>query len=173
MRLSIPALALAITFAACAHASHMHGTTASPNPAAYGAAVENGYKRARAATNAFHALDSAVAAGYVAAVQNCVADSVHGAMGYHHINRALLDNKADVERPEYLIYERMPGGTYVLNAVEYIIPYRIWPRDSTPPLVMGQKMRQNDPLNLWNLHFWIWKTNPAGLFAEWNPDVHC
>jgi hypothetical protein len=98
---------------------------------------------------------------------------VHGAMGYHHVNRALVDNKVEVERPEFVLYERRPDGSYVMNAVEYIVPYRVWPRDSVPPKVLGRDMLRNDPLNLWNLHMWVWSKNPAGLFAEWNPNVRC
>lgn len=146
---------------------------ASPSPSAYGKEVEAGYATVRTATARFRALDTAVAAGYVANVAQCVSDSMHGAMGYHHINRAYLDNKVEVERPEFLIYERKPDGKYVLNAVEYIVPYRVWPKDSVPPKLLGRDMRRNDPLNLWNLHMWVWTKNSAGLFAEWNPDVHC
>jgi hypothetical protein len=25
----------------------------------------------------------------------------------------------------------------------------------------------------YELHAWIWKFNPLGLFADWNPRVHC
>ncbi len=25
----------------------------------------------------------------------------------------------------------------------------------------------------YDLHVWLWKENPEGLFAEWNPDVTC
>jgi hypothetical protein len=28
-------------------------------------------------------------------------------------------------------------------------------------------------LNHLDLHVWLWKTNPAGLFAPTNPDVKC
>jgi hypothetical protein len=24
-----------------------------------------------------------------------------------------------------------------------------------------------------DLHLWLWKHNPSGLFAMWNPRVHC
>lgn len=24
-----------------------------------------------------------------------------------------------------------------------------------------------------DLHAWIWKHNPSGTFAEWNPNVRC
>jgi len=23
------------------------------------------------------------------------------------------------------------------------------------------------------LHVWIWRENPSGMFADWNPTVHC
>ena len=23
------------------------------------------------------------------------------------------------------------------------------------------------------MHAWVWKDNPAGMFADWNPDVTC
>jgi hypothetical protein len=148
-------------------------TTAPANASAYGAEVEEGYAKVRAATARFRVLDSAVTAGYVASVPQCVADSVHGAMGYHHINRALLDNKVEVEHPEFLIYERMPDGAYVLNGVEYIVPFRVWPKDSVPPKLLGRDMLKNEALSLWNLHMWVWSKNPSGLFAEWNPAVQC
>jgi hypothetical protein len=25
----------------------------------------------------------------------------------------------------------------------------------------------------WSLHVWLWKDNPNGLFAAFNPDVSC
>jgi len=25
----------------------------------------------------------------------------------------------------------------------------------------------------YDLHVWAWQANPAGTFAEWNPNVHC
>ena len=25
----------------------------------------------------------------------------------------------------------------------------------------------------YDLHVWLWKHNPSGLFAEWNPSVTC
>ena len=27
--------------------------------------------------------------------------------------------------------------------------------------------------DFWALHAWIWKFNPSGTFAMWNPDVNC
>jgi len=53
------------------------------------------------------------------------------------------------------------------------VPYRAHPREAEPPTVMGQKLKQSDELKLWYLHVWIWRDNPAGMFADWNPSVGC
>lgn len=149
--------------------------TATPAPSlrGHGPEVQEGFARVRAATAAFVSLDSAVAAGYAREVPRCFADPHHGAMGFHHINRGYVDARAEVERPEILLYERQPEGGYRLNGVEYIIPFRVWPSDSVPPRIMGLTMKQEHELRLWYLHMWAWTENSAGLFADWNPAVKC
>lgn len=127
----------------------------------------------RAATRPFMTLDSAVAAGYPPDVPDCLIHEHHGAMGYHHINRDYLDAKAEIGRPEILLYERLADGRYRLNGVEYIVPYRFWPRDSLAPTILGQTMRREDNLNFWYLHVWAWTENPDGLFADFHPAVSC
>jgi hypothetical protein len=129
--------------------------------------------RVRRATEPFRSLEAAVAAGYTETVQKCVAHAEHGAMGFHHTNRTLLDDNLDVERPEILVYERVPDGSYVLNGIEYVVPYSARSRDAEPPVIMGQKLKAADGLQLWYLHVWIWKRNVNGVFADWNPDVEC
>ena len=135
--------------------------------------VQSGIARLRAATKPFHVLDSAVAAGYAPKVAACLIHEHHGAMGYHHNNPALADAKVEIEKPEILLYERMPDGAYRLNGVEYIVPYRAWPRDSTAPLVMGMTMKREDNLKFWYLHAWAWSENADGMFADFNPSVKC
>lgn len=127
----------------------------------------------RNATRPFRSLDSAVAAGYARDVSACLVHEHHGAMGYHHVNARLMDGSVEVARPEILLYERMPDGTYRLNGVEFIVPYRDWPQDSTPPLVMGAGMLREDNLQFWYLHVWAWRENPDGLFANFHPEVRC
>ena len=127
----------------------------------------------RAATRRFQPLDSAVAAGYARDVADCLVHEHHGAMGYHHTNRALADAKVETARPEILLYERRPDGAYHLNGVEYIVPYRAWPRDSIPPVALGQTMKHEDNLQIWYLHAWAWTTNTDGVFADFNPAVQC
>lgn len=172
-----------IAIAACSRAPHggmssmsssMSSKKTSPaDPASYGSEVEAGYARVRSATSAFKNLASAVAAGYAENVKQCLADSAHGAMGYHHINRALLDTKIEYDKPEILLYEKRPDGSYRLNGVEFIIPYRVWPKDSVPPKLMGRDMYRADDLNLWYTHMWVWTANSAGLFANYNPAAKC
>lgn len=135
--------------------------------------VERDVVRIRAATAAFKSLDAAVGAGYDRDVAQCIQHPPHGAMGYHHQNRSLLDDRLEVERPEILVYERLPGGEYRLNGVEYIVPFSVRPPTATAPTIMGRSLKPAPSLNLWYLHVWVWQENPSGLFADWNPRVKC
>ena len=169
-----PHLAIIALLSACSGAHNGMSMSATPDkPSAYSAEVQSAYARVRAATESFKVLDSAVAKGYPATVAQCLADPTHGAMGYHHLNRAYVDNKIEIDKPEILLYERRPDASYRLNGVEYIIPYRVWPRDSVPPKLMGRDLLRSDGLSLWYTHMWVWTKNSAGLFADWNPAVTC
>jgi hypothetical protein len=130
-------------------------------------------ERVRAATRRFQSLDSAVAAGYAREGGGCIANAPHGAMGYHHANPALFDDRLELERPEILVYERLPDGTYRLNGVEYIVPFSARPPTAKPPVIMGQPLKRAPRLEIWYRHVWLWLENPSGMFADWNPEVHC
>ena len=162
-----------ISFAAIVGVSACAGHSGSTITAGFDAQVASGVKRLRAATQPYRSLDAAVAAGYARDVADCLVHEHHGAMGYHHVNRNYVDAKVEVERPEILLYEKLPDGTYRLNGVEYIIPYRVWPRDSVAPTVMGQLLKHEDNLKIWYLHAWAWNQNRGGLFADFHPDVTC
>ncbi len=137
-------------------------------------AVASDLERVRNATRAFQDTARAHAAGYpTATLTACLSDSSAGGMGHHFVNRALLVDSIDVEHPQILLYAPASDGKLKLVAVEYIIPYRIHPREADAPRIFGRALRQNDPLKLWNLHVWAWEQNPSGLFAEWNPAVKC
>ncbi|HUP87941.1 MAG TPA: hypothetical protein VM100_01180 [Longimicrobiales bacterium] len=138
-----------------------------------GNSVTKDLNRLRSATSSFQNLNNAVAAGYPRDVPDCFIHEHHGAMGYHHVNRGYVDGKVEVEHPEILLYEKRANGEYVLNGVEYIVPYRAWSKDSVPPVVMGQKMLHENKLNIWSLHVWAWNKNPNGLFADFHPSVQC
>ena len=139
----------------------------------YDQQVASGIAALRAATRSYLTIDSAVAAGYPREVADCLVHEHHGAMGYHHVNRGYVDAKVEAERPEILLYERLPGGQYRLNGVEFILPYRFWARDSVAPRLMGQTLKREDNLNFWYLHVWAWTKNADGLFADFNPVVQC
>lgn len=139
----------------------------------YDPQVASGIRDLRDATRPFNTIDSAVAVGYTRQVRDCLVHEHHGAMGYHHTNPGLMDAKVEIGRPEILLYERLPNGEYRLNGVEFIVPYRAWPRDSVAPQVMGQSLRREDNLDIWYLHVWTWTKNPDGLFADFHPAVQC
>ena len=127
----------------------------------------------REATRPYHDVAAAVRSGYAAEVPACIVHEHHGAMGYHHINRSYITRDLAVERPQFLLYERLPGGDYRLNGVEFFSPYRLWPRDSTRPMFLGQQLKREDTFQYWYLHVWAWRENPEGMFADFNPVVRC
>jgi len=167
LRSSITPLLASALVGACGHA------TPGGAPAPQDPRVTSGVEQVRAATRPYFSVDSAAAAGYAREVRDCLVHEHHGAMGYHHSNPRFADAKVELDRPEILLYERMPDGKYRLNGVEFIVPYRFWPRDSIPPTVMGQTMKREDNLKFFYLHAWVWTTNPDGVFSDFHPDVQC
>jgi hypothetical protein len=92
-------------------------------------------------------------------------------MGVHWVNAALLDGAVDVSEPEALVYELDASGAVDgLVAHEYIVPVDAW-TSRRPPRLFGQNFHRHPVLPLWVLHAWLWKDNPAGTFADWNPAV--
>jgi hypothetical protein len=51
--------------------------------------------------------------------------------------------------------------------------------NDSPPVLMGQVFNYVGSPNrygmpsFYELHVWAWKTNPNGVFADWNPNVSC
>ena len=161
-RLSLP-IVIGVVVAACASTSGAR----DPESGAPDLASLKAY------TSAFRSIDSAAVAGYPRVVNDCLIHELHGAMGFHHVNSALVDRAVDIRHPEILLYERAQDSTYRLNAVEFIVPFRLWPPDSVPPQIMGQQLRRDTNLKIWYLHVWAWRQNPNGLFANFHPDVRC
>ncbi len=128
----------------------------------------------RQVTAPFHNFATATAAGWSAQITPCMTDpGGAGGMGFHYGNTALIDGVARVREPELLLYEPEKNGELRLVAVEYIIPYTFHSRSAAPPELFGQKFQRNDTFQLWGLHAWVWKENPSGVFASWNPRVNC
>jgi hypothetical protein len=139
----------------------------------FDANVRRDVETLRRATSAFRELAAAETAGYPTKMPMCVADSTMGGMGYHLINRQLIDDKLEIERPEMLIYAPSANGKVELVGVEYIVPYRFLPSTEKAPRLFGQELKRYDQFNYWELHVWAWRRNAAGLFADWNPAVKC
>lgn len=140
-------------------------------PSGLGDAVDQDVARVRDATVRFKTIDAAESAGYKQS-SGCVEYQPAGAMGYHFKNDALLDSTLDVDRPEVLVYEKEPDGTFKLTGVEFLVPISAWTA-TEPPRVMGQALKKANRLGIWYLHVWTWEPNPSGLFADWNPNVKC
>jgi|SRR5690348_10786760 len=139
-----------------------------------GAAVEQDLAKLRSVTAAFQDFGTARRAGWSSQITPCMTDPAGaGGMGFHYGNTALINGTASVERPQLLLYEPEQNGRLRLVAVEYIIPYTFHSRDAEPPVLFGQKFQQVDVFQLWGLHAWVWRENPSGVFASWNPRVNC
>jgi hypothetical protein len=135
----------------------------------------------RAATEKFHSVEAAVAAGYGPFYLCTDENSGLGAMGQHYVNGALVgDPGVDPLTPEAVIYEPKPDGTYRLVGVEYVTFQAAWDEThSAPPSLFGRTFKLVGAGNryglpaFYQLHLWLWRPNPSGLFNDWNPKVSC
>jgi hypothetical protein len=134
---------------------------------------------ARQSTASFRNVEAAVAAGYVLS-SGCVSGPEEGAMGVHYVNTSLVgDGALDAARPEALVFEPR-NGQLQLGAVEYIVLAEQWhATNDHPPVLQGQHFHYVSAPNRaglpahYELHVWVWKRNPHGPFADWNPRVRC
>jgi hypothetical protein len=164
---------------------------AAHDHAAHAAGLQDELAHVRAATARFHRVEEAIEAGYelgwvngsgVRIITGCVAHPTAGAMGYHYINEELMDDLvADPAEPEALVYASAPDGGLKLVAVEWIVrgpqsnPPGV-PAGAPAPRVLGMDMHILVPPPgpaFYLMHAWIWMNNPAGMFADWNPEVTC
>ncbi len=127
----------------------------------------------RAAITSYVSLDAAKAAGYGSTLTECMSNGAVGAMGIHYGKLPAFDGSVDPANPEVVIYEPQPDGSRKFVGVEFAIPYAVLPKTSAPPKLFGVDFIPNDVFQLWTLHVWTERANPSGLFAEWNPAVHC
>ena len=160
-------------------------STAHPGHDRAGAPASGGQahdlRRARAATRKYRNVAVARAAGYAAGGE-CAQDPKYGGMGVHYSNEELLaDGQLDVTKPEVLVYEPMPSGKLRLGAVEYFQADADQDLATDPdrPYLFGLPFdgpmlghEPGMPIH-YDLHVWLYRHNPAGLFAAWNPRVHC
>lgn len=152
MKHAIPALAVALTFSACA-TSAPESPSVAPMPAASSAvaapapsaALDHDLTAIRAMTARYHDVKVAEAEGYMREPSDmCVtaamvgAPAELGAMGVHWVHPMRLGINAtaprvdgtdavfDFREPEVLVYEPQADGSMKLVATEYIIFKKAW-----------------------------------------------
>jgi hypothetical protein len=153
---------------------------------------------ARSATAKYHSLTAAKKAGYSILADTagitCIAEPGMGAMGVHYVKGDLVKDPAiDAKQPEALVYAPDRHGKLHLAALEYVVIKSDWDANHpgppslgvgvrtppAPPWLFGHDFDFTDAPNryglppFYSLHAWVWKDNPAGTFAMWNPTVHC
>ncbi|HUH16475.1 MAG TPA: hypothetical protein VMM85_00845 [Methylomirabilota bacterium] len=147
---------------------------------------EDDLDAARGGTEAYQDVAAAEADGYglppEGPLHECIVSLDNtGAMGFHYINGNLVgDTELDPAQPEALVYEPAADGSLELVALEYVVFAEAWDEanDMAPMLFDQMFMLVEEPNRyelpaFYALHVWIWKENPSGLYANFNPDVTC
>jgi hypothetical protein len=140
---------------------------------------------ARSATAKYHRLQSAIANGYGRLVDAqgiaCIDNPGVGGMGIHYVSDALVGDAAvKAATPEALVYEPKKNGRLRLVALEYVVLQSAWDEaHKRPPKLFGRRFELVPAGNryglpaFYELHAWVWKHNPRGMFDDWNPRVSC
>jgi hypothetical protein len=155
------------------HAHHTSAAVPAEQP-------DESLEQVRDATRRFRDVGRAIDDGYVQFF-GCVHEPLAGSMGIHFVNGALAtDAVIDAATPEALIYEVKPNGQLALVGAEYVVFQAAWDAaNPEPPSLFGQPFTLVPKPNryglepFYELHTWAWKSNPAGAFNDWNPQVIC
>jgi hypothetical protein len=90
------------------------------------------------------------------------------------------DAAVNATTPEVLVYEPEANGKLRLVALEYVVIKAAWDVEhNDKPSLFGQDFESIGADNryglppFYELHVWIWKDNPSGMFQDWNPKVSC
>lgn len=141
----------------------------------------------RDATTRYRDVANAAADGFVQAGP-CVAAPGLGAMGFHYVNMARVRPDPVLQQPPALLYVPSASGLELVG-VEYMVPviqngqpYTGQAPPSSPqpaPVLFGRNFdgpsAPRSPGAPWQfeLHVWVWRDNPAGRFAPFNPTASC
>jgi len=102
-----------------------------------------------------------------------------GGMGVHFLNLGNVGPTLDPAKPQVLIYEPV-GDKLKLVAAEWFMPMEV--AGGKPPSIFGKElqgpMEGHQPLmpaglHHYDLHVWLWKNNPGGVFSPTNSAVKC
>jgi hypothetical protein len=143
--------------------------------------------RAAVATARYHSTNQATRAGYGpfpagVPLHECISSFDNtGAMGFHWLNGANLTTDLNPTKPQVLVYEPDRNGKLHLVALEFVVFKADWvaAHGDTVPELFGEMFMDSgfpnrfDLPQFYALHVWLWKFNPSGLFAPFNPRVSC
>jgi hypothetical protein len=102
-----------------------------------------------------------------------------GAMGVHFLNTGNIGPKLDPAKPQVLIYEPVKDKLKLV-AAEWFVP--VAAAGAERPQIFGQPlsgpMNGHEPimpatLRHYDLHVWLWKNNPRGVYTSTNAAVKC
>jgi hypothetical protein len=132
----------------------------------------------RLLTEKYRDIKVAIADGYQPT--NFCMSIAEGAMGYHYARRNDVDDKLDIDHPEFMLYVPTRQGL-TLGAVEYMKPDadQDLATDYDRPSLFGQPfdgpMEPHEPWQRrhYDLHVWLGQYNPDGMFARYNPRFAC
>jgi hypothetical protein len=185
----LAAVAALLTLVGCTD----NGTSTTEQLAQIRAANQKYQTAQRAISDGFVVDAMCVDAGMVGA------PAALGGMGIHYPHPGRLgitqtsprvagnDGVIDPEQPEVLIYEPQADGSRKLVAVEYMVFESAWlaAGHSSPPALFGQPFAYMKDVPgtpgdeahgfepHYELHVWLYRDNPNGMFAEFNPAVSC
>lgn len=145
----------------------------------------------RQATVKYHNINTAIDDEYM--VLPCVQHPTLGGMGHHVINEDKIGPFVNPTDPGVLLYEPLKNGKMKLVGVEYLVPADPWdnnPENDGPPMLgeipfddhRAMKVDENGnavnakggpPFPHYQLHVWLWKANPSGMYFPFNPNVSC
>jgi len=124
-------------------------------------------------------VDRALADGFVP-VSECT-ESPAGGMGVHYLHPARAMAPVDASSPAILLYSPTRDGGLELIGAEWFQADAdqdlatdtdrpsLWGRPFAGPMAGHEP---GMPVH-YDLHVWLFDSNPAGVFAEWNTTVSC
>jgi hypothetical protein len=102
-----------------------------------------------------------------------------GAMGVHFINAQLVGPVLDPMKPQILLYEPDGAGKLRLTGAEWFVPLamakerpKLFNQDFAGPMEGHEPIMPAEEAH-YDLHVWLFKNNPEGMFAPTNPAVEC
>ncbi|MGW6564530.1 hypothetical protein [Streptomyces sp. NPDC054975] len=124
-----------------------------------------------AATVKYKSEQAAIADGYLR-TDECVEDPELGGMGYHYVKPEHIGS-TDPTKPAAVLYADDDKGKRKLVALEWVVPNTGQPRPELFDRGFDGPFDFEPVGPHYSLHAWIFKKNPAGVFAPYNPKVTC